>query len=51
MHEDTNVELTTEFYTTLDVNAKNSQILDTLSWIEFLVLKGMGYVIPHHLLG
>ena len=24
MHEDTNVELTTEFYTTLDVNAKNS---------------------------
>ena len=28
MHEDTNVELTTEFYTTLDVNAKNSQILE-----------------------
>ena len=27
MHEVTNVELTTEFYTTLDVNAKNSQIL------------------------
>ena len=24
MHEDTNVELTTEFYTTLDVNTKNS---------------------------
>ena len=24
MHEDTNVELTTEFYTTLDVNAQNS---------------------------
>ena len=24
MHEDTNMELTTEFYTTLDVNAKNS---------------------------
>ena len=23
MHEDTNVELTIEFYTTLDVNAKN----------------------------
>ena len=28
MHEDTNVELTTEFYTTLEVNAKNSQILE-----------------------
>ena len=28
MHEDTNVELTTKFYTTLDVNAKNSQILE-----------------------
>ena len=28
MYEDTNVELTTEFYTTLDVNAKNSQILE-----------------------
>ena len=28
MHEDTNVELTTEFYTSLDVNAKNSQILE-----------------------
>ena len=28
MHEDTNVELTTEFYTTLDVNTKNSQILE-----------------------
>ena len=28
MHEDTNVELTIEFYTTLDVNAKNSQILE-----------------------
>ena len=28
MHEDTNVELTTEFYTTLDVNSKNSQILE-----------------------
>ena len=27
MHKDTNIELTTEFYTTLDVNAKNSQIL------------------------
>ena len=27
MHEDTNIELTTEFYTTLDVNAKNSEIL------------------------
>ena len=24
MHEDTNVELTTKFYTTFDVNAKNS---------------------------
>ena len=28
MHEDTNVELITKFYTTLDVNAKNSQILE-----------------------
>ena len=28
MYEDINVELTTEFYTTLDVNAKNSQILE-----------------------
>ena len=28
MHENTNVELTTEFYSTLDVNAKNSQILE-----------------------
>ena len=24
MHEDTNIELTTKFYITLDVNAKNS---------------------------
>ena len=28
MHEDINVELTIEFYTTLDVNAQNSQILE-----------------------
>ena len=28
MHKDTNIKLTTEFYTTLDVNAKNSQILE-----------------------
>ena len=28
MHENTNVELITELYTTLDVNAKNSQILE-----------------------
>ena len=28
MHEDTYVELITEFYTTLDVNSKNSQILE-----------------------
>ena len=28
MYEDTNVELTTEFYTTLDVNANNSQIME-----------------------
>ena len=27
IHKDTNIELTTEFYTTLDVNEKNSQIL------------------------
>ena len=28
MHEDTYVDLVTEFYTTLDVNATNSQILE-----------------------
>ena len=28
MHEDTYVDLITEFYTTLDVNESNSQILD-----------------------
>ena len=28
MHEDTIVDLVTEFYTTLDVNDKNSQILE-----------------------
>ena len=28
MHEATYVELITEFYTTLDVNEKNSQILE-----------------------
>ena len=28
MHEDIYVELITEFYTTLDVNANNSQILE-----------------------
>ena len=28
MHEDTYIELITEFYTTLDVNSKNSQILE-----------------------
>ena len=28
MHKDTNIEFTTEFYTTLDVNARNSQILE-----------------------
>ena len=28
MHEDTIVDLITEFYTTLDVNVKNSQILE-----------------------
>ena len=38
MHEDTYVELITEFYTTLDVNSKNSQIL------EFRMLGK-----PHHL--
>ena len=27
MHEDTYIELITEFYTTLDVNSNNSQIL------------------------
>ena len=28
MHEDTYVDLITEFYTTLDVNSTNSQILE-----------------------
>ena len=61
MHEATYVELITEFYTTLDVNEKNSQILKfrmqgkkhqlTYSFMQRVFgFKKIGCVIPHILL-
>ena len=61
MHKDTYVELIIEFYTTLDVNSNNSQILEfhmlgkphqrTYSFMKvFLVLKRMVCMILPNLL-